>query len=227
MEIILTESQKNKIKNHIPISCIYIIRCKINGKVYIGETLNFRKRISEYRALNPNGSNRPIKSAMRKYGTDNFSISILKEDVSENLNALESEFIHSYDSANPEKGYNITSGDKGIYALGCSPIARALKSVAHRGKKESNITKRKKSNIIIAISDDEFIVADSAKLFGAYINKSKDLIKNGLRQPSMISGYHVFYDDYYKRQEIRNKMMNKRSIRNHDYMKKTRFLRLL
>ena len=62
------------------------------------------------------------------------------------------------------------------------------------------------------------IVCDSGKLFGDYVGKSKDMIKNGLRQPSKICGYRLYYDDFEKRQEIRNKMMKKRSIRDKGYI---------
>ena len=77
---------------------------------------------------------------------------------------------------------------------------------------------RKKSNKIYAISNNSFIISDSGKLFGDYISCSKDLIKNGLRQPSSIHGYMLFYADNIKRNAIYEKMLKKRSIRKIEYM---------
>ena len=45
------------------------------------------------------------------------------------------------------------------------------------------------------------------------------MVKNCLRQPSRYHGWRLYYDDYEKRQDIRNKMMNKRSIRDRGYIK--------
>lgn len=56
-------------------------------------------------------------------------------------------------------------------------ITKRKMSKAHIGLTESADTKRKKSNKIIAIKDDELIYYDSAKLFGDYIGSTKDYIK--------------------------------------------------
>ena len=45
------------------------------------------------------------------------------------------------------------------------------------------------------------------------------MVKNCLRQPSRCHGWRLYYDDYSKRQAIRDKMMNKCLIRDKGYIK--------
>ena len=90
--------------------------------------------------------------------------------------------------------------------------------------KEEPETKRKTSNKVYAIKDKEFIISDSAKLLGDYFGKSKDIIKNCLRQPTCLIGYQIYYADPKKREEIKQKMLSKRSIRNKNYMKILEYL---
>ena len=56
---------------------IYKFENKINGKVYIGQTIQkLSKRISSHKY--PSGNKYlPIDSAIRKYGIENFSITII------------------------------------------------------------------------------------------------------------------------------------------------------
>lgn len=151
---------------------------------------------------------------MIKYGDDNFVMKIVEECEPEQLNEKEEHYIAIFDATDPSKGYNIlpSSGDSN------SADSRKRKSLSHIGLKESSGTKRKKSNMIIAIKGNTLIVSDSGKLFGDYVGCSKDYVKNCLRQPSVCKGWILYYDNYFKRQDIRDKMMKKRSIRNLKYI---------
>ena len=102
----------------------------------------------------------------------------------------------------------------------CNNETKMKMKLSHSGLTESADTKRKKSNQIYAVDSVSkvIIVADSGKLFGDYIGKSKDYIKNCLRQPSSVCGYRLFYADKDKRLAIRVKMLSKRSIRDIEYM---------
>lgn len=70
----------------------------------------------------------------------------------------------------------------------------------------------------MAIREKTILVCDSGKLFGDFVGTTKDMVKNCLRQPSKFKEYILYYDDYNKRQVIRNKMNKKRSIRDKGYM---------
>ena len=62
---------------------IYKITNNITNKCYIGQTINFKKRISSHLDLYKNkdskGAQRPMYKDMRKYGIDNFTFEVLEE----------------------------------------------------------------------------------------------------------------------------------------------------
>ena len=88
---------------------IYKIENKINGKVYIGQTRNIRKRWYDHRYVAQhgglNGTNK-LYEHMRLYGVDNFEISVIESCTDSKLTDREGYWIDVYDSTNCEKGYN-------------------------------------------------------------------------------------------------------------------------
>lgn len=102
-------------------SIIYKYINKINGKMYIGQTINKDKRKRQFYNKNvlytsqKNKKLSKIDQARQKYGVDNFEYSILekinmdnKEDVISKLNELEKYYIDKFNSI--ENGYNIMPG---------------------------------------------------------------------------------------------------------------------
>ena len=80
-----------------------------NGKVYIG----ISKQEPEKRWGNGQGykSNAYFYADISKYGWMNISHNIIKTDLSaDEACELEIQLIRTYDSTNPEKGYNIRAG---------------------------------------------------------------------------------------------------------------------
>ena len=211
---------KEGFKPREKISCVYMITNNLNGKRYIGQTTNYRKRISDYRNAEKRDLNHPIYRIIKENGSDNFTMEILQTCSPKALTRLENFYIKKYDTTNPEKGFNLLIGN----GKNNTSASRKRKSLSHMGLKSSNDSKRKRSNMILAIKNNILIVSESGKLFGDYIHKSKDYIKNCLRQPSKVDGYRLYYDDYQKRQEIRLKMYGKRSIRDRQYIELLDFL---
>lgn len=92
---------------------LYKITNKINGKVYIGQTIHPDKRWWEHCNRAENGlDNYPIHCAIKKYGKENFDFEIL--EWSEDYNNRERELIIEFNSLCPN-GYNVSKG-------GSSPV---------------------------------------------------------------------------------------------------------
>lgn len=90
---------------------IYKITNKINGKSYIGQTIqNVKERFYQYCATKCSQAilNMVIHKAINKYGKSNFTIEVIEEVESTNLNDRERYWIRYYDSYN--NGYNSTEG---------------------------------------------------------------------------------------------------------------------
>lgn len=92
---------------------LYRITNQLNGKVYIGQTIDIKGRWSAHKsnAKNPEKTGQYIHRAMAKYGVDNFTFEniatcIMQEDADETENSL----ISQYDSRNKEFGYNLKTG---------------------------------------------------------------------------------------------------------------------
>lgn len=109
---------------------IYIIKNKINNKIYIGQTVrNINKRIYEYKAAfkYDKFNNNYLGNAFKKYGWNNFEFSII--DTAQNieeLNRKEIEYIQQYKSNHKEFGYNIELGGKNAI-----PDTKTLERMSH------------------------------------------------------------------------------------------------
>lgn len=90
---------------------IYKITNKINGKSYIGQTIqNVKERFYQHCATKCSKavSNMAIHRAIKKYGKSNFIVEVIEEIDSANLNDRERYWIKYYNSYN--NGYNSTKG---------------------------------------------------------------------------------------------------------------------
>lgn len=97
-----------------PYGIIYCYKNKVNGKCYIGQTVNEAKRKRDHRCAANNGSVKGsvFHSAIRKYGYDSFEYTILhSKKTKEELNVLEQIEIEKHNTLSPF-GYNLKSGGK-------------------------------------------------------------------------------------------------------------------
>jgi group I intron endonuclease len=94
---------------------IYKIENLINGKVYIGKSIDIDNRIRNHKSESFNSKSNAydtaIHRAIRKYGVDNFSFEIVEECGRVDLNQKEQYWIDCYDAF--ENGYNMTLGGEG------------------------------------------------------------------------------------------------------------------
>ena len=98
---------------------IYKITNTINSKSYIGQTIqNVKERFYQHCATKCSQAilNMVIHKAINKYGKSNFTIEVIEEVESTNLNDRERYWIKYYDSYN--NGYNSTKGGQD----GCKPF---------------------------------------------------------------------------------------------------------
>ena len=98
---------------------IYKITNTINGKYYIGQTIqNVKERFYQHCATKCSKavSNMAIHRAIKKYGKSNFTVEVIEEIDSANLNDRERYWIKYYNSYN--NGYNSTKGGQD----GCKPL---------------------------------------------------------------------------------------------------------
>lgn len=90
---------------------IYIIRNKVNNKVYVGQTtvsikLRFQNHLSAARC----GKDYVIGKAIRKYGEENFYVELLEECLASELNEREMYWIAFYNATDNKFGYNMSLG---------------------------------------------------------------------------------------------------------------------
>ena len=98
---------------------IYEITNTINGKSYIGQTIqNVKERFYQHCATKCSKAvlDMAIHRAIKKYGKSNFTVEVIEEVDSTNLNDRERYWIKYYNSYN--NGYNSTKGGQD----GCKPF---------------------------------------------------------------------------------------------------------
>lgn len=99
---------------------IYCVVNKINGKKYIGQTIDYETRKRHHFLRNSTCSY--LKRAMEKYGKENFEMlpiltitAINREVCTDVLKKMEVYYIKKYDTFNSKKGYNLTAGEGSSY----------------------------------------------------------------------------------------------------------------
>jgi group I intron endonuclease len=105
----------NKKEKRVPIVGIYKITNQINGKAYVGQATNIRRRWNKHKsnAFNQNSDSydSAICCAIRRHGVDNFIFEIIEECSANELDQREIYWIDYYDTYH--KGYNETLGGGG------------------------------------------------------------------------------------------------------------------
>ena len=124
---------------------IYKITNNINGKVYIGQTIqDVRKRWRRHCA--PTSRKSLIRTALFKYKKENFTFEVIDEtptDVNE-LNNLEKYYIRQFNTTSPN-GYNLTEG--GLNYVITDELREKLSKNWHTEKRVKVLEDFKKINI--------------------------------------------------------------------------------
>lgn len=95
---------------------IYMMMNIINGKIYIGQTIQdvdtrFKQHLLDAYNENKRAYNNCLSRGIRKYGKDAFKVATIANDVPEEaLDLVEEHYIDMYGSNNNEIGYNVSPG---------------------------------------------------------------------------------------------------------------------
>lgn len=91
---------------------IYMIKNKVNGMVYIGQTRQGKKRWTQHRTELRNNKhyNTHLQNSWNRYGEDNFEFSVVEYCELDDLNDKERYWISRYNSMCSVYGYNNESG---------------------------------------------------------------------------------------------------------------------
>lgn len=114
--------------------CVYLRTNIINGKQYVGQASDFKRREYDWSNLNTPYAGDYINKAREKYGLESWSVEILKEcNSSEELNHWEMYFIKKYNTKRPF-GYNLNDGGKGQSGFHHSDETKKKLSESHLGR---------------------------------------------------------------------------------------------
>lgn len=95
---------------------IYAIRNKVNGHLYIGQSVDIERRWSGHKSEFRKGThgNAHLSSAFAKYGEDSFELIILEQTDVEHLDEREIYWIGHYGGCDSDTLYNMKPGGQGI-----------------------------------------------------------------------------------------------------------------
>lgn len=192
---------------------IYLIRNKINNKIYIGQTTNtFEIRYGNN--LEKYTTNEHLKNAIYKYGLENFEIE--KEfDIAyskEELDKLEDMYIKIYDTTNRKFGYNKQSG--GSYGKHLKETKNKISEKTKGKRKGSENTNSKK---VVCLNTDKMFscrreageyynIKTYTGITSCCLSKYKSAGKHPITGESLTWAYE---EDYIKmtKEEIQNKII--------------------
>lgn len=125
------------------IAGIYKITNLEDGKIYIGQTVNYKKRKKSHLNSLNNGShhNEHLQRAFDKYGENYFKIELLEKCDIKELDKRERYYIKELDACNHSKGYNMMFGGQ-RYRDFTNEVRRKM-SEAGKGRKFTNEHKKK------------------------------------------------------------------------------------
>ena len=117
---------------------VYLVVNNINKKIYVGKhngkTVDKRWKFHCWSAL-VDGSKLPLHRAIRKYGVEAFSVSLLgRASTPDKLNELERKFIKELKANQKGVGYNMTAGGDGGLGFKWTPAMKKSLSEARMGE---------------------------------------------------------------------------------------------
>ena len=186
---------------------IYAIQNNINGKLYIGQSIDIERRWKDEQTCK-GAVNDYLTRSFEKYGIQNFSFYIIEECKKEDLNNREKFYIKLYHSLDNEFGYNLTSGGDSQYSRPYQKISEEHKkkiSLANKGRKRTleeieKMKTTKQKNLLESHKIDIWCYETNI----TYHSIEECIEKLGIRKDSLFrclrkaqesaNGFHICYD---------------------------------
>ena len=162
---------------------VYQITNTINGKFYIGSSINCQARlIDHFRKLRKNKHINPhLQYAFNKYGEGVFEVEILCCVLDkEQLCSTEQYFLDLYMPYNGEIGYNILPNAKSCLGVKHSPRTRELQSQRMLGEKNHfyGKTHNERAKKLISDANKEWCKKNINSFYGLHhSDKTKELLR--------------------------------------------------
>lgn len=121
---------------------IYIYQNFTNNKIYVGQTSNLNKRIRDHKSKSNKNYNHPLYNSIRKYGIDNFKVTVLETVSNDEVDNAEQFWIQFFRSWDRDFGYNIEMG--GCNTKTISESTKKKISEKHKGKRFNSIEHMKR-----------------------------------------------------------------------------------
>lgn len=135
-----------------------------NGKIYIGQTTNFKRRqlqhLHNHKNPNDSGFNTKFYRALRKYGFDNFKFEIVEEiayceEILEHREVYWIDFYKSY-----ENGYNSTRGANVTESFENHPNAKLSNEQVLEIKETLRLTKKSQYDLADSYGVSQAIISN-------------------------------------------------------------------
>jgi|688.fasta_scaffold802758_1 group I intron endonuclease len=187
---------------------IYIIENQINGKKYIGQTIqkDIKNRWYSHKNLKHKTVGKILFNAYNKYDFDNFKYKIICICFDEDTNKYEEEYIAKYNTIYPN-GYNLLPGGNNKKH---NEYTKKILSEKMMGEKNPNFGKKRTPEQLKLMSEKmkgsnntsygkKFTIEEKQKRLDRYIQNPeiKDKISNSLK-------------DYHKNKNVINNINSKR-----------------
>lgn len=126
------------------ISGIYKITCLIDGRCYIGQSVDINVRLKQHKSnlKNKRHNNKYLQGLFNLYGINNFTFEIIETCTIEELDARETYWINYYGGKDSKKNCNFESGGHALKTMSKELLAR--QSLSHKGQHSSPNTEFKK-----------------------------------------------------------------------------------
>lgn len=150
---------------------IYQITNKINGKLYIGKSVNPISRFARHvkiaeTFLESDNNFQAIHGAIKKYGKENFTLDTIEVCDENNIDERETHWIAFLNTQNKNFGYNLTAGGDGVKYM--SEESKAKRRAKMLGRKLSEAHKQKigqanMGRVILPESRQKISIANSGE----------------------------------------------------------------
>ena len=193
---------------------IYQLKNTLNDMIYIGQTINIKRRMKEYKnkskELNSHAKYK-IMEVMNEIGFDKFELTILEEVPNDQLNEREIYWIDELDARNPDKGYNSKTGGKGGTL---TEESKKKMSESSKSFKHSEEEKIRRSKPIFIVRNNKLIPCISAKVHADSIGRTRSEVSAAIKRGIKINNEYIFYQNKEERIKCVNHIIEKKQKQN-------------